>query len=101
MKRRDFIQSATSLVALGAMGGFAHSCGNVTNLKRELGKTGFKVFPVGYGGMVSRRDGQEASDNCVSWAIDHGINYFDVAPSYGDAEEKLGNSLVTFVVHAK
>jgi aryl-alcohol dehydrogenase-like predicted oxidoreductase len=38
-------------------------------------------------------DGQEASDKYVSWAIDRGVNYFDVAPIYGDAQEKLGNSL--------
>ena len=96
MKRRDFIQSATALAALGAMGSFASSCENAIVRKRELGKTGFKVFPVGYGGIVSMRDGQEASDRYVSWAIDHGINYFDVAPSYGDAEEKLGNSLKSY-----
>jgi len=96
MKRRDFIQSAAALAALGAFGSFAHSCGNATVSKRELGRTGFKVYPVGYGGLVSRRDGQESSDNYVSWAIDHGVNFFDVAPSYGDAEEKLGNSLKAY-----
>ena len=60
---------------------------------RKLGKTGFEISAVAYGGIVSMNDGQEASDRYVSWAIDRGINYFDVAPSYGDAEEKLGNSL--------
>ena len=29
----------------------------------------------------------------VKLAIDSGINYFDVAPSYGDAEIKLGPAL--------
>lgn len=60
---------------------------------QPFGKTGFSVSKVAYGGIVSMEDGQDASDRYVSWAIDHGINYFDVAPSYGDAEEKLGNSL--------
>lgn len=32
----------------------------------------------------------------ITWAIDRGINYFDVAPSYDDAEEKLGISLKPF-----
>ena len=97
MKRRDFLQSATALVALGTVGGFAHSCGKTNRpTKRELGKTGFMVFPVGYGGIVSMRDGQDASDNYVSWAIDHGVNFFDVAPSYGDAEEKMGSSLKSY-----
>ncbi|QRX63572.1 aldo/keto reductase [Dysgonomonadaceae bacterium zrk40] len=62
-------------------------------IRHKLGKTGFEVFPVVYGGIVSMRDGQDASDNYVAWAHDRGINYFDVAPSYGDAQEKLGNSL--------
>lgn len=60
---------------------------------RKLGKTGFDISAVSYGGIVSMDDGQDASDRYVSWAVDRGINYFDVAPSYGDAEEKLGNSL--------
>ena len=62
-------------------------------LYRKLGKTGFDISAVSYGGIVSMEDGQTASDRYVSWAIDQGVNYFDVAPSYGDAEEKLGNSL--------
>ena len=60
---------------------------------RRFGKTGFDISAVSYGGIVSMDDGQSNSDRYVSWAIDQGINYFDVAPSYGDAEEKLGNSL--------
>ena len=62
-------------------------------LYRKLGKTGFDISAVSYGGIVSMEDGQTASDRYVAWAIDQGVNYFDVAPSYGDAEEKLGNSL--------
>lgn len=61
--------------------------------KRALGNTGFVVSAVIYGGIVSMRDGQQASDLYVSWAIERGVNYFDVAPTYGDAQEKLGNSL--------
>lgn len=60
---------------------------------QRLGKTGLNISRISYGGIVSMEDGQDASDRYVSWAIDRGINYFDVAPSYGDAEEKLGNSL--------
>ena len=35
---------------------------------------------------------QKSSED-VKLAIDAGINYFDVAPSYGDAEVKLGPAL--------
>lgn len=62
-------------------------------MKKQFGNTGFEVFPVAYGGIVSMQDGQELSDRYVAWAVEKGVNYFDVAPSYGDAEEKLGNSL--------
>jgi len=63
---------------------------------RKFGRTGFDISAVSYGGIVSMDDGQSASDRYVAWAIDRGVNYFDVAPSYGDAEEKLGNSLIPY-----
>ena len=62
-------------------------------MKRKLGNTGYEVFPIAYGGIVSMKDGQLPSDRYVAQAIEQGVNYFDVAPAYGDAEEKLGNSL--------
>lgn len=70
--------------------------------KRLLGKTGFQVSNVSYGGIVSASlyegyaytgDGQGASDHFVSWAVEQGVNYFDVAPTYGNAQETMGNSL--------
>ncbi|MGI6653471.1 MAG: aldo/keto reductase [Christensenellales bacterium] len=64
--------------------------------KRALGNTGYQVSAVVYGGIVSMNDGQEASDRYVAWAMERGVNYFDVAPTYGDAEEKLGRSLIPY-----
>ena len=70
--------------------------------KRTLGKTGYQVSAVSYGGIVSAAsysdytfdgDGQAASDSFVSWALEQGVNYFDVAPSYGDAQLRMGQSL--------
>lgn len=67
-----------------------------------LGKTDIRISRVSYGGIVSAgfydnvrypSEGQDASDRYVAWAIDHGVNYFDVAPTYGDAQEQLGASL--------
>jgi aryl-alcohol dehydrogenase-like predicted oxidoreductase len=63
---------------------------------RSLGNTGYQVSAVVYGGIVSMRDGQTNSDRYVAWAIEQGINYFDVAPTYGDAQEKLGQSLIPY-----
>ena len=73
--------------------------------KKLLGKTGFEISGVSYGGIVSASlydqyafsgDGQKESDHFVSWAVDQGVNYFDVAPTYGNAEENLGNSLTPY-----
>lgn len=61
-----------------------------------LGKSGLSISKIFYGGIVSREDGQDLSDQYVEYAIKQGINYFDVAPSYGDAELNLGNSLVPY-----
>lgn len=71
----------------------------------QLGKTDIQVSYVSYGGIVSAgfydnvsypTEGQEASDRYVRWAIDHGVNYFDVAPGYGNAQDQLGISLAPF-----
>ncbi len=68
----------------------------------RLGNTGLTISAVTYGGIVSAgiydkvlypEENQQASDRYVSYAIDHGITYFDVAPRYGNAQEQLGNSL--------
>jgi predicted aldo/keto reductase-like oxidoreductase len=61
--------------------------------KRKLGKTGEQLSVVGFGGVLAMNEEPAAIRSLVSEAIDRGINYFDVAPSYGDAEEKLGPAL--------
>ncbi len=60
---------------------------------RLLGKTGERLSVVGFGGIVV--DGVQADEaaRLVDQAIDRGINYFDVAPTYGNAEERLGPAL--------
>ena len=67
-----------------------------------LGSTGLTISAVTYGGIVSAgfydnvlypEENQQASDRYVSFAIDHGVTYYDVAPGYGNAQEQLGNSL--------
>jgi aryl-alcohol dehydrogenase-like predicted oxidoreductase len=62
-------------------------------IRNILGRTGLEVSAIAYGGIVSSAEEQHDSNRYVAWAIDQGINYFDVAPSYGDAELKLGESL--------
>ncbi|NQT89394.1 aldo/keto reductase, partial [bacterium] len=46
--------------------------------------------------LVLRLLDQPKSNRLVAEAVERGINYFDVAPAYGDAEVKLGPALEPF-----
>lgn len=62
--------------------------------KRKLGKTGEYLSIVGFGGIAVMNETPEYSAEIVAKAVEErGINYFDVAPSYGNAEERLGPAL--------
>ncbi len=69
---------------------------NLTD-KRTLGKTGLKVYPIVFGGIVVMNETPETASKEVEKAIQAGVNYFDVAPTYGDAEQKLGPALEPFL----
>ncbi|NLG25380.1 MAG: aldo/keto reductase, partial [Clostridiales bacterium] len=58
-----------------------------------LGKTGIVAGAVAFGGIINMNETQADADRFVAAAIERGVNYFDVAPSYGDAEERLGPAL--------
>ena len=66
---------------------------------RTLGKTGMNISIIGYGasplGNVVGETDEAEGIRAVHYAIDHGINYFDVAPMYGVtlAEKRLGKAL--------
>lgn len=87
--RRKFMQAVT--FALGGATGMSFSIGNIP--RRELGKTGVEVSAIAMGGIVVMNLPQSEADRMVRWAYDNGITYFDVAPTYGDAEERLGPAL--------
>lgn len=62
--------------------------------RRSLGKTGEVLSIVGFGGILVMNESAENSAAFVAEAVNQwGINYFDVAPSYGNAEEMLGPAL--------
>ncbi len=61
--------------------------------KRRLGKTGEMLSVIGFGGILVMNETAEKASELVHRAIVRGINYFDVAPSYGNAEEMLGPAL--------
>jgi aryl-alcohol dehydrogenase-like predicted oxidoreductase len=108
MKRREFVKktalTAGSLV-LGKMLGdtpeiladqHKKSCcsKNPPILpRRNYGKTDVKLSIIGFGGIVVMNAEQKQANQIVAEAVEKGVNYFDVAPSYGDAEIKLGPAL--------
>ncbi len=101
MKRRDFIKT-TSIMA-PAISLFPSDLSAISREavpgkleKRALGKTGEMLTMLGFSGIIVRDFTQEASNSIVKFAIDAGVNYFDIAPSYGDAIIKLGPSLEPF-----
>lgn len=60
---------------------------------REYGNTGQQLSIVAFAGIVVKNESTKDSSRYVSWAIDQGINYFDVAPGYGNAQNMLGPAL--------
>ena len=61
--------------------------------KRKFGKHDDHISIMGLGGLSIKGSGKKVSNSLVSYAYDMGINYFDVAPGYGDAQELMGKSL--------
>ena len=61
--------------------------------RRPLGRTGERLSIIGLGGIVVMNMNQPRANNLVAEAFDRGINYFDVAPFYGDAQQRLGPAL--------
>jgi aryl-alcohol dehydrogenase-like predicted oxidoreductase len=61
--------------------------------KRQLGKTGEMLSTLGFGGIMVMNETPSFASRLVAQAVDRGVSYFDVAPAYGDAEERLGPAL--------
>jgi len=61
-------------------------------------RDGVELSIIGFGGIVVVGMEQKEANRTVAEAIEKGVNYFDVAPTYGDgeAEEKLGPALEPF-----
>jgi len=61
--------------------------------KRAYGATGESLSIIGFGGIVVKDAEPDEASLLVNEAVERGINYFDVAPRYGNAQEKLGPAL--------
>ena len=102
MKRRDFVQglSAASLLSfmeptyLSAKELLQSGKAPVGEVpKRQYGRAENMISMIGFGGIVVKDVTPEDASNYVSEAVDRGVNYFDVAPTYGNAQERLGPAL--------
>ena len=64
--------------------------------RRKLGRTGAELSIIGLGGAIAQDTSAQDTLAIVRQALAGGINYFDVAPSSGDAEELLGLALAPY-----
>ncbi len=100
MDRRDFLKKGTVAASLAASQkvinplAAGEAPGPSSSFpKRQLGKTGEKLSIIALGGIVVTDTEPKFAANIVAEAFDRGINYFDVAPTYGNAQERLGPAL--------
>jgi aryl-alcohol dehydrogenase-like predicted oxidoreductase len=110
MKRREFLVKGAVCAGAVMAGGVVYgsdgqtgecgpgcACTNAPTLpRRAYGDTGQKLSIIGFGGIVVSGVEQEHANRVVAEAVERGVNYFDVAPSYGDAEVKLGPALAPY-----
>ncbi|HID10468.1 MAG TPA: aldo/keto reductase [Candidatus Latescibacteria bacterium] len=54
--------------------------------RRRLGRTGFEASVVALGGAILIGASQREADRAIEKALECGVNYFDIAPTYGDSE---------------
>ena len=57
--------------------------------KRRLGRTGHESTVVTFGTAGIGRASQEVADRAVEQIIEHGVNHIDIAPTYGEAMERM------------
>jgi aryl-alcohol dehydrogenase-like predicted oxidoreductase len=103
--RRKFIKSAAVLSAApfatgGSMAQQQNSAlqGDASGLvpRKPFGRTGLQVSAIGLGGYhLGSAETDQAANDIVAKAIDHGVNFFDNAWEYHDglSEERLGKAL--------
>ena len=82
-----------SQIATEESEGDYHSKNSARLRQRKYGQTDVKLSIIGFGGIVVDGAEQQHANRLVAEAFEKGVNYFDVSPTYGDAELKLGPAL--------
>ena len=100
MKRKDFFVAGAGTCAALGLDAMIAGVLKASEQKqpgpmprRPLGNTGENLSVIGLGGVTYSRQEPSAVSRLVGEVFDAGINYFDVAPTYGNAEELLGPAL--------
>lgn len=96
MKRREFIGRLVAMGLTAAAGlAFADDAPAPAGQLpcRPYRPGGPELSIIGFGGLLLRGMEQAQANDVVAWAVDRGVNYFDIAPSYGDAQALLGPAL--------
>lgn len=57
--------------------------------RRAYGRNGVELSVIGLGGIVLMGSEQDHANRVVAEAVERGVNYFDVAPTYGNGEAEL------------
>jgi predicted aldo/keto reductase-like oxidoreductase len=100
MHRRTFLMNASAATFAAcfpaSLAGIERTRAAGRLERRALGRTGETLSIIGFGGIVVMDATPEQASARVAHAIERGVNYFDVAPSYGNAEERLGPALAPY-----
>jgi aryl-alcohol dehydrogenase-like predicted oxidoreductase len=90
MNRRDFMKTTAAAAAVFAASPLkTEAATERPSVKkyREIGKTGLKMSDISFG------TGKLSAASMILRAVDYGINYFDTAPDYGQAEKTIGEAM--------
>ncbi|MBN1508117.1 MAG: aldo/keto reductase [Sedimentisphaerales bacterium] len=101
MKRREFLKvagAAAGACPLASQRLLAASAGDSRDTelpRRVLGRTGEKVSTIVFPGLAMIQQEQDECTAAVRRIFERGVNYFDVAPAYGNgtAEVRMGIAL--------
>jgi aryl-alcohol dehydrogenase-like predicted oxidoreductase len=52
--------------------------------RRSYGRDDIRLSVLGFGGIIVMKEEPAMARRVVAEAVERGINYFDVAPSYGE-----------------
>lgn len=92
MKRREFLKFLSSFTFFSIFSRIERSLSSEKGSLplRNLGKTGFKVSILGFGGAQIGLGTKTNAFQTLETAIEEGINYFNTASTYHESETRIG-----------